>query len=76
MSNNDKAKEKLMASMRMTKAGTDTSAEMPDTKVSAAPKEDKPVKKKQDTAPVKKVEKSTKTSPTSYIEPSRRIWPD
>jgi len=74
MSTNDKAKEKLMASMRMTKAGTDANSDNPEAKASPEPQDTKPEKKK--SAPAKKVAKDTKSSHTSYIEPSRRIWPD
>jgi len=76
MSTNDKAKEKLMASMRMTKAGTDANSEKTETKASPAPQESKPAKKKKESAPAKQVAKDTKSSPATYIEPSRRIWPD
>jgi len=76
MSTSDKAKEKLMAAMRMTKAGTDANADKPEVEASPAAQEAKPVKQKKESAPAKKVAKETKPIAANYIEPSRRIWPD
>ena len=76
MATNDKAKEKLLASMRMTKAGADASTDKPEEKASPVTQEAKPAKKKKETAPAKKATKESKSVSTSYITPSRRIWPD
>lgn len=76
MSTSDKAKEKLMAAMRMTKAGAEANADKPEVKESPAAQESKTVKQKKESVPEKKVIKETKPIAGNYIEPSRRIWPD
>ena len=80
MSTSDKTGEKLLQSIRMTKAaGTDTSAAAEDTKpeatgTKAAVKKKAPAKK----APVKRSVGKPKTSQET-VDPyrsARRVWPD
>jgi len=73
MSSNDKAKQKLMESMRMTKAGSSRKTVEADTKKNITPKDGKPVKQK------KKVKKASTNTLKSAVDPyqtERRVWPD
>ena len=72
MSNNDKAKQKLMESMRMTKDGSNKKNEEAETKQNAAPKAEKPVaKEKKPAAP-----KNTQKLPVDPFQSVSRVWPD
>lgn len=76
MSNNDKAKEKLMESMRMTKAGSDKKIEEADTRQNKMPVEDKPVKKKQKSITAKKSANDTQKLSVDPYQAARCVWPD
>jgi len=74
MSSKDKTREKLMESMRMTKADTATKTEEADKKPATMPEAVKPEEK----APAKNKKETKKTAPKSkdISFPSQRIWPD
>jgi len=74
MSSEDKTREKLMESMRMTKADTANKTEQADKSSVTKPEAAKPEVKK---APVKKKE-TKKPAPKSKGTgfPSQRVWPD
>ena len=76
MSNNDKAKQKLMESMRMTKAGSDKKTEEADSQQDLMPKDDKPVKKEKKIAATKKAAKGTQKVSVDPYQTVRRVWPD
>jgi len=76
MSNNDKAKQKLMESMRMTKEGTDKKIDEADTKQNITPKGDKPVKKEKKQAAPKKVAQNTQKLSVDPFQSVSRVWPD
>ena len=76
MSNNDKAKEKLMESMRLSKAGSDKKIEQTDTQQNLMPQDDKPVKKEKKAAPTKKTAKDTQNVSVDPYQSVRRVWPD
>ena len=76
MSSSDKTKQKLMETMRMTKADSSKSTEKADTKQTKTSQDDKPIKdKKKSTAPKKAVKDSEKLSVDPY-QTARRVWPD
>jgi len=76
MSSSDKTKQKLMETMRMTKADSSKSTEKADTKQTKTSQDDKPIKdKKKNTAPKKAVKDSEKLSVDPY-QTARRVWPD
>jgi len=74
MSSKDKTREKLMESMRMTKADTATKTEEADKKPATMPEAAKPEEK----TPAKKKKETKKPTPKSkdVSFPSNRIWPD
>jgi len=76
MSANDKAKQKLMESMRMTKAGSDKKIEEVDTKIDIKPQNDKPVKKETNIPAATKAVKETKKLSVDPFQAARRVWPD
>ena len=76
MSSNDKAREKLMESMRMTKAGSGNKIEEADTKQDITPQNDKPLKKEEKNAATKKAVKDTQKSSADLYQSARRVWPD
>lgn len=76
MSNTDKAKNKLMESMRMTKAGSDNKSVQADTQQDLMPKEDKPTKKEKKSAATKKVTKDTQKTSDNPFQTIKRVWPD
>jgi len=91
MSSNDKAKEKLMESMRMTKASSDKSTETTGTAQNVKPLDDKPVMPKKKAVAKKAVAKKavakkatvTKKASTNaqktgvnFYQTVRRVWPD
>lgn len=78
MSGNDKTKQKLMESMRMTKQGVSNKVGEVDATKNITPQDDKPVKKKEKSAPVstKKASKDIKKPAVSSYQAARRVWPD
>ena len=75
MSSNDKTRQKLMESMRKTKAGTSKKTEEAESKVKAQDK--KPVKEKeQKTDKANKSHNRDKVTGDSYQTVRRRVWPD
>lgn len=76
MSSSDKTKEKLMQTMRMTKADPGKKVDTVDAKQTNAPQNDKLISKhKMTTAPNKVVKESQKLSVDPY-QTGRRVWPD
>lgn len=76
MSNNEKTKNKLMETMRMTKADPGKKADSIESKPAKAPQANKPAaKEKKATAKQKTVKASQKVS-TDAFQSARRIWPD
>ena len=76
MSSNDKAKEKLMESMRMTKASPGKKIKEADKKQGVASKETKPVKPKKKVAATKKVSNDVQKLTADPYQAAGRIWPD
>lgn len=77
MSSNDKTREKLMESMRMTKSDSGKKAEAVEAKSADKPKEAKPAAKKvAKPAAAKKAVKSTTASGDAYQSAQQRVWPD
>ena len=72
MSSNETMKNKLVNSMRMTKAGTSNTSASEEEKEESAAKPSKPAKK---TQPRKKAATSTPAS-TGYSSGGCRVWPD
>lgn len=72
MSSNDKAREKLMETMRTTKAGSEKKVDETGTE----PQVDKPVKQKKDPAVAKKAVKGSPKAAAAPFISSRRVWPD
>ena len=76
MSSSDKTKQKLMETMRMTKADPGKKVGTADTKQTKTSQDDKTIKdKKKNTAPKKAVKDSEKLSVDPY-QTARRVWPD
>lgn len=76
MSNNEKTKNKLMETMRMTKADPGKKADSVDSKQTKAPQVEKPaIKEKKATAKKKAVKDTQNLSVDSY-QTARRVWPD
>lgn len=76
MSSKDKTRQKLMDSMRKTKAGSTKKDQEVDKKTKTKPQDNKPVKNK--TKKPTKAKMSTDTQKLS-IDPyqtTRRVWPD
>jgi len=75
MSTKDKTRNKLMESMRMTKADPANKTEEADKKVASKPEAAKPEPKK----PAPKKQETKKAAPkpekVTYL-PSKRVWPD
>jgi len=76
MSNNDKAKQKLMESMRMTKAGSDKKIVEVDTEKNTIPQDDNLSKNKKKNTTTKKAEKATHKLSQDPYQSVRRVWPD
>lgn len=76
MSNNDKAKQKLMESMRMTKDGSNKKNEEAETKQNVAPKAEKPVAKEKQPVATKKAVKNTQKTSADPFQSVSRVWPD
>lgn len=76
MSNNDKAKEKLMESMRMTKAGSDKTVVEADSQQDLMPQDDKLVKNEKKAAATKKAAKGAQKATVGSFQSVRRVWPD
>lgn len=76
MSNNDKTKQKLMESMRMTKAGSDNKTEEADASQDLISEDNKAVKKETKNATTKKAAKDAKKVSVDPYQSVRRVWPD
>jgi hypothetical protein len=76
MSNNDKTKQKLMESMRMTKSGSDKKAEEADTNKDTTLQDDKPIKKEKKNTATKKAAKGTEKLSVDPYQSVERVWPD
>jgi len=76
MSGNDKTRQKLVESMRMTKAGSSKAAGDVDTKQNITAQNDKPIKKKKKSVAQKKVVKDTQKISMDPYQTARRVWPD
>jgi len=75
MSSSEKTKQKLMETMRMTKADPGKKVGAADTNQTKTSQDDKPIKDKKSTAPKKAVKDSEKLSVDPY-QTVRRVWPD
>lgn len=76
MSSSEKTKNKLMETMRMTKADPGKKVGDADKKQTNTSQDDKPIKdKKKNTAPKKAVKDRQKLSVDPY-QTARRVWPD
>ena len=75
MSSSDKTRQKLMETMRMTKAGSSKTIEDGDTKQPKTSPDDKPIMKKMNSTAPKKEEKKSQKSVDPY-QTVRRVWPD
>ena len=76
MSSSDKTKNKLMETMRMTKADPGKKVGAAETKKTKTSQDDKTIKdKKMNTAPKKEVKDRQKLSVDPY-QTARRVWPD
>lgn len=76
MSSNDKTRQKLMESMRKTKAGTGKKSVEAEEKDKSQAKKDKAVKAKSKKAQKKVARKSDVESTRDPYQSSRRVWPD
>jgi hypothetical protein len=76
MSSNDKTRQKLMDSMRKTKASTDKKTASAEQKGKSQAKRDKPVKAKPKKAQKKLAEKGNAVTGGDPYQSGRRIWPD
>lgn len=76
MSNNEKTKQKLMESMRMTKEGSDEKVKYAEIKQNIAPQDEKPVKKKNKNTETDKAAKGTKQLDVNPYQKVSRVWPD
>jgi len=75
-SGSDKTKNKLMETMRMTKADSNKKVDGVNTKQAAKPQNDKPVKKIAKKSAPKKTAKVGEKSSAAPCFSSRRVWPD
>lgn len=76
MSNNEKTKNKLMETMRMTKSDPGKKVDAVDTNQTKAPEDDKAIKKKQNKPTIKKAVNDTEILSVDPYQTSRRVWPD
>jgi len=76
MSSTEKTKQKLMETMRMTKAETNKKKQSVATKQTTKPQSAKTVVKKKKTTARKKVTKDTKTLSIDPYQSVTRVWPD
>ena len=76
MSNNEKTKNKLMETMRMTKSDPGKKVDAVDTKQSKAPADDIAIKQKQNKPIVKKAAKDTEKLSSDPYQTVNRVWPD
>ncbi len=76
MSSNDKAREKLMESMRVTKAGSVNKDEEADTKQNVTATNDKPIKQNKKNVATGKVSKDIQKIAVDPYQSVRRVWPD
>ena len=76
MSSNDKTRQKLMETMRMTKADSSKASDNVDTKKIKTSQDDQSIiKKNKNTAPKKPAKDSQKISVDPF-QSVRRVWPD
>ena len=76
MSSNDKTRQKLMESMRKTKAGTAKKTSEETKNANSQPREEKPVAKKEKAVSRKKDKKQAPVNTVNLYQCGRRIWPD
>lgn len=76
MSSNDKTKQKLMETMRMTKADSSKAAENVDAKQTKTSHDDKTVMKKNKSTAQKKGTKDNSKASVDPYQSMRRVWPD
>lgn len=76
MSSNEKTKQKLMETMRMTKADSSKAAENVDTKQTKTSEDDKNVLKKNKSTSLKKGTKDNIKASVDPYQSVRRVWPD
>jgi len=76
MSSSEKTKQKLMETMRMTKADSSKATENVDTKQTKTSQDDKPIMKKNKSAAPKKVAKDSQKLSVDPYQTVRRVWPD
>jgi len=76
MSSNDKTRNKLMETMRMTKADSSKRVDNSDMKQTKAPQEDKHIKNKEKKMPTKKVVTDSQKLSLDPYQAVRRVWPD
>jgi len=76
MSNNDKAREKLMESMRATKTGSVSTTGEVDKKDNVKAQQSKPAVKKKKAPVAKKSSGGTQNLRVDPFQTARRVWPD
>jgi len=76
MSSNEKTKQKLMETMRMTKADSSKAAENIDTKQAKTSEDDKNVLKKIKSTVLKKATNDNNKASVDPYQSVRRVWPD
>jgi len=76
MSNTNKTKQKLMETMRMTKAGSSKPVESTAAPASKATPKKKAVTKKKKSVAQKSEIKPTQKSSENPFQAARRVWPD
>lgn len=76
MSSNEKTKQKLMETMRMTKADSSKAAEHVDIKQAKTSEDDKNILKKNKSTVLKKGKKDNNKASVDPYQSVRRVWPD
>lgn len=76
MSSNEKTKNKLMETMRMTKADPGKKPDVVETKPMETSQEAKPVKNKKKNATAKKAVKNNQNASANAYQAAQRVWPD
>ena len=76
MSSNDKAKQKLMESMRMTKENSAKKIKETDKKKKINPQDNKAVVPQKTLTETRKASANTPNSAEDSYQSARRVWPD
>lgn len=76
MTSNDKKRQKLVESMRKTKANSSKNIEGVDTKQAIALEDNKPIIKKKKNATTNITGKDTQKFSVDSFRSARRVWPD